>query len=214
MKKSGFTLIELMVVLTIISLGIFLLLRVRERILLNETVNLFVADIRNAQFKTLSSTRYSGAIRCGYGIHDNYDDSTSYFVYVGNNASGAGVDCATQDRRFCGFAPGGQWEDDIQLLPLRKLFSPNFEFKGGVSDSNFGPIFFEPPYPTTFLCSPLTVYNCPPGLACGAASTGLSLAPTIITIGYVGQTCASAPCQSICVYTSGRIEVVSGTICP
>lgn len=208
---AGFTLIEVLVVAAIISLGFSFLLNLRSRAFLNETVNLVVADIRNVQFKALSSARYGGNIRCGYGIHDDYSDYNSYFVYTSDDVP-AGTDCGSgEDRRYCTEAPGSQNENDEKVAPdERLLFHPSLEFKSGANDSNFGPVFFEPPYPTTFLCTRRNNMNCPSGVACDLSHTDPSLSPTAITIGSVNRTCAQAPCKTICVYASGRIEVING----
>ncbi|MBI2065366.1 MAG: type II secretion system protein [Candidatus Yanofskybacteria bacterium] len=217
--RNGFTLIELLVIASIVSMGLFFTIQLRNSAVMDQAVNLMVADIRNAQFKALSSARYGGAIRCGYGIHDNYDDYNSYFIYTSGDVSALEdpFDCGgTEDRRYCFDASAAKKEaGDTKLDPAgRKLFHSSLEFKSGVSNSNFGPIFFEPPYPTTFLCPRRSNWDCPNGQVCDANNALLTLGPEIITIGRVGKTCAQASCKSICIYTSGRIEVVNGTSCP
>src|SRR3989344_2935189 len=214
--RSGFTIIELLVVASIITMGLFFTLQLRNRVLMDQTVNLFIADIRNVQFKALSSARYNGSIRCGYGIHDNYNDYNSYLIYTSGDVSALSPsgDCNTnEDRRYCRDAapPVEQAELDEKLAPdVRKLFDSRLEFKGGINNSNFGPIFFEPPNPTTFLCIRRGDWGCPTGAGqvCDISRTDFTLPPTAITIGNInsGHNCAGVTCKSICVYTSGKIE--------
>lgn len=222
--EKGFTLVELMVVVVIVSLSFMLLTSARRSVSLNETVNLVVADLKNAHFMAVSSAMHNNAIRCGYGIADVATNRTEYFIYAGpqhgsplSSPAGATVDCATQNRHYCGTplvfprtVPCNSISKQDEILgPIRKLFSADFEFKSeypGEPNINFFDIFFEPPEPKVFVCRPTN--------SCVSSDAALTVNPAILTIGRIGQTCAQSPCKSICVYTSGRIEVAAGATCP
>ena len=132
---AGFTLIEILVVAGIAG---FIATTViinfsRTRLDLNETANILVSDMRNAQAQAASSVKYGGVLRCGYGIR--YIDSVSYAVYAG--PSTASTDCTAQNRNF--------GAEDI-VSSTKNFLDTRVEFK-----SSFNDIFFEPPDPKTYL---------------------------------------------------------------
>ncbi len=171
----GFTLIEVLIVASITGLiASFLILSFsRTRGDADRAASGVVADIRNAQVRTITSTPYQEVVRCGYGI--KYQDATHYVLFAG--PGGAGIDCSIQDRLF------GPEDTVISTMPLA---DPNVEFNG-----TFSEIFFEPPDPKTYVNGDASL---------GAPPSNIKLRP-------VGSDCVSS-CKSICVYTSGRIEVV------
>ncbi len=138
-KEAGFTLIELLVVATITGvISTFMLLNFpRNRVDLNASSSVLIADLRATQSKALASTTYnsgSGAkIRCGYGVH--YVGLTSYSVYAGPDASSS--NCKSLNRNL----------DGADTTVVTKNFEDaKVEFKASFSD-----IFWEPPYPYTYL---------------------------------------------------------------
>jgi len=137
--NKGFTLIELLVVAAITGIiSTFMLTSFqRTRLDLNESSNVFIADLRATQSKALASTKFNSGsglkIRCGYGIH--YIDPTSYSVYVGPDASLA--NCKSFNRNLDG-------ED--ATVKTYAFGNDKVEFKGSFND-----IFWEPPHPYTYL---------------------------------------------------------------
>src|SRR3989338_2981394 len=138
-SNKGFTLIELLVVAAITGIiSTFMLTSFqRTRLDLNESSNVFIADLRATQSKALASTKFNSGsglkIRCGYGIH--YIDPTSYSVYVGPDASLA--NCKSFNRNLDG-------ED--ATVKTYAFGNDKVEFKGSFND-----IFWEPPHPYTYL---------------------------------------------------------------
>lgn len=174
-KAAGFTLIELLVVATITGvISTFMLLNFpRSRVDLNGNASVVMADLRATQSKALASTKYdSGSgekIRCGYGIH--YVGLTSYSIYVGPDANSN--NCKSLNRNL----------DGADTTVATKNFGDSkIEFK-----ASFGDIFWEPPYPYTYLNN---------------SSTSASIN---ITIGKKDGICP-ADCKTINVSTSGKIE--------
>lgn len=133
---AGFSLVEMVVVAGII--GIFASFMIssfsRTRLNYDETVNLFIGDLRIAQAKTVSSVQYSGSNRCGYGI--TYLGSNHYGVYVGP-AAGA-VDCNTINHNY-------QAGEDT-IIKDRVFPDSRVSFSSSFSD-----IFFQPPDPKTYI---------------------------------------------------------------
>lgn len=186
-KDSGFTLIEVVVVASIIMLmsGFLIANLSKTRVNLDQTLNLMIADIRDAQSRAVSSDKSSGKFRCGYGIR--YVSGSEYRLYAGPDASL--VTCSTQNRNYA-LADG---DVDIRTIPLRD--------KGSVQITvSFPDIFFEPPDPKTYVNN----------------SAVLSAAPGQIKLSIQGANCAVNPdqCRIICVYTSGRIDSGTGATCP
>ncbi|MBX4189991.1 type II secretion system GspH family protein [Candidatus Parcubacteria bacterium] len=134
--NRGFTLVEVLIVAGITGfISTFLILNFsRTRIDLNQSANLFVADIRLAETKATSSNKYNGYSPCGYGIH--YISATQYATYVGPNA--ATVDCSTINRNY-------QAGEDT-IIATRAFLDTKVQFKSSFSD-----IFFEPPDPKTYI---------------------------------------------------------------
>ncbi len=180
--NKGFTLIEVVIVAGITGfVTTFLLLNFsRSRINLNEEANTFMSNIRIAQTRTVSSARFNGSLRCGYGIR--YINNQSYAVYVGESASA--FNCSGQNKDY---NPTGGPDNDANIETVN-FANPKIEFK-----TVFRAVYFEPPDPKTFIIdSGGTVHNEP----------NYTLP---ITIGKIGGNCP-ADCKTINVSTSGKIE--------
>ncbi|HEY4520495.1 MAG TPA: prepilin-type N-terminal cleavage/methylation domain-containing protein [Candidatus Paceibacterota bacterium] len=134
--KNGFSLIEVIVVLALITLFASLMAGQfsRTRILLEESLSVLTSDIQIAKSRSISSTKYGGLIRCGYGIR--YVDANRYSIYVGPNA--ATTNCASINRNY------SSSEDEI--TETKSLNDQRVEFAFSFND-----IFFEPPHPKTYL---------------------------------------------------------------
>lgn len=137
--NRGFTLIEVLIVAGITGfITTFMIINFqRTRIDLNESSNVFVADLRATQSKALASAKYdSGAgrkIRCGYGVH--YVSPTSYSIYTSPDASSN--NCKSLNRNL----------DGADATVITKNFgNAKVEFKVTFSD-----IFWEPPHPYTYI---------------------------------------------------------------
>lgn len=176
--QGGFTLVEMIVVAAIIGfLSTALIINFsRTRIDIDQSANLVMATIREAQTKTVSSTIYNGYNPCGYGIH--YISPTQLAIYVGQDASTAVPDCLT------GIADKNYTEGRDALLETVMFNDPKIQFTGAFND-----IFFLPPDPKTYLNN----------------NASLNQPPITIQIGPTGGTCP-ANCRTISVYSSGKIE--------
>lgn len=200
MCKNGFTLIEVIIVgaLTALITTILLVNFSRSRVGLDQTVNLVLAEIREAQASATSGRKFKAAgdlqskLRCGYGIVSS--SPRQFFVYTSPDA--ATSNCAAQNRNY-------EAATDIVVKTV-ELFDKKMEFKTSGTCAGLGGyfkhVFFEPPDPKTYVCN-------------SALATS---APASLLLGPVGVDCASDPtsCKSVCVYVSGRIEVATGTVCP
>jgi len=188
-REKGFTLIEVLVVAGITAFLSSLLIWnfSKSKINLDHSMNIMVADIRLAQEKTVSSTKYNSAYRCGYGIR--YTTTSEYRMYAGPDSS-LGT-CGTQPNGRNYSAADG--DIDITTFPLRD--SPSVRLSGAFPD-----IFFEPPNPATFINN----------------SALLNTAPGKIQLISPNAKCGVNPssCRIICVYTSGRIDTGIGEVCP
>lgn len=150
-SSSGFTIIEILVVTGIIVFMTVALITSfpRTRISLNEDVKLLVSNIRSAQTKAISSTKFNDKNPCGYGL--KYDSPTQYSIYVGTDAEMAGTACATVSKNY----QSGQ----DSILSTFKL-SANLQFT-----AQFVDIFFEPPDPKTYFNNDGTLNTIPAAIA-------------------------------------------------
>ena len=158
-SQAGFTLVEMVVVAAIIGfLSTTLIINFsRTRIDIDQSANLVVASIREAQTRAVSSTIYGGYNPCGYGIH--YISSLQFAIYVGQNASA--VDCSSVANK--NYIP----ETD-SLLPPISFTDTKIQFMEPFND-----IFFVPPDPKTYLDNnaslnqaPITIHVGPIGGSC------------------------------------------------
>lgn len=134
---AGFTLIEMAVVAGIIGfLSTALIINFsRTRIDVDQSANLIMATIREAQTKAVSSSIYGGYNPCGYGIH--YVSPTQVAIYIGQDAST--VNCLNIANK------NYQAGRDV-LLGAQSFGDPKIQFTGAFND-----IFFLPPDPKTYL---------------------------------------------------------------
>lgn len=134
--SSGFTLIEMLVVAAIIVfLSTSLIANFsRSRIDIDQTANLIMATVREAQSKAVSSTVYNGYNPCGYGLH--YTSSTQISIYVGPNASLN--DCPSINKNY--------QADQDTIIKNQTISDSRVEIK-----TSFNDIFFLPPDPKTYL---------------------------------------------------------------
>lgn len=156
--SAGFTLVEMAVVAAIIGfLSTSLIVNFsRTRIDVDQSANLIMATIREAQSRTVSSTVYAGYNPCGYGIH--YVSATQVAIYVGPNA--ALINCSAINKNY-------QAGEDT-LLKSQSFSDPKIQFMAGFND-----IFFLPPDPKTYLNNdaslnqpPITIQIGPIGGTC------------------------------------------------
>jgi len=136
-NSAGFTLVEMAVVATIIGfLSTTLIINFsRTRVDIDQSANLVVSTIREAQSKAVSSSAYSGYSPCGYGIH--YLSPTQFVIYLGQDASL--VNCPSIVNK--NYQPGRD-----MLLGVQSFTNPKIQFTSPFSD-----IFFLPPDPKTYL---------------------------------------------------------------
>ncbi len=136
LSNKGFSLVEVIVVAALIGfLSTLLLINFsRTRVNLTESMNAFGGDIRDAQSRTVSSTKFAGYIPCGYGI--TYIDSTHYALYAGPNA--ATTTCSTINRNY------SSGQDSI--VYTKAIADSRLQFQNSFTD-----IFFEPPDPKTYI---------------------------------------------------------------
>lgn len=190
-KDKGFTLLEVLVVAGIFAFTVVIMIRSfsRNEVYLDQATNILLGDIRSTQTKAISSTQYTGSIRCGYGIERV--TSTTYRIYTGPTPSTANSNCDGNNRNYS--SSGGVPFRDTSIVVKTLAGAGTLEFK-----NNFSDIFYEPTEPKVYINN---VYNL------GNSAQRISIAP-------VGVSCSSTNCKSICAYPSGRVEVVSGSTCP
>lgn len=141
----------------------------RTRIDVDQSANLIIAAMREAQTRTVSSTAYSGYSPCGYGIH--YISTTQFAIYVGQDAST--VDCQN--------IPNKNYQPNRDVLLKTQSFNDSkIQFM-----SPFNDIFFLPPDPKTYLNnnpslnqSPITIQVGPIGGICPTNCRTISVWPS------------------------------------
>lgn len=168
--QSGFTLIEMLVVAAIIGfLSVTLIVNFsRTRIDINQSANLVIATIREAQSRAVSSSTYAGYSPCGYGIH--YVSSNQIAIYVGPNATI--TNCSNINKNYSSL-------EDTLLNP-QTFVDPNVKITSAFND-----IFFLPPDPKTYLNnistlnqSPLTIQVGPINGTCPENCRTISIYPS------------------------------------
>ena len=169
--NSGFTLVEVLVVAAIIGfLSSSLILNFsRTRLDIDQSANLVMATIREAQSKAVSSTIYNGYNPCGYGVH--YVSATQIEIYVGPDATTDNPGCTAMDKHYD--------SNRDSILIIQTLNDPK------VSISSFKDIFFLPPDPKTYLDnnaslsgSPITIQVGPTNGACSGNCRTISVYPS------------------------------------
>jgi len=136
--QKGFSLIEMIIVSSIVGiLATTLILNFRagsRDTALIQVAQQIASDVREAQSMAISSKRYAGQTRCGYGI--SFNDAQTYQIYVGPDSKT--VDCHSIVEK--NFGAGDMVVETVTLLDIQ------VEITGVFPD-----IFFEPPDPTTYI---------------------------------------------------------------
>ncbi len=167
---AGFTLVEMVVVMAIIGfLSTSLITNFsRTRVDIEQSANLVIATVREAQTKAISSKIYNGYNPCGYGIH--YIDVNQFAIYVGPSATTN--DCSTIDKNY-------QSNQDT-LLPTQTFINSKVQFTNPFSD-----VFFLPPDPKTYINNsallnqpPLSINISASGAACPQNCRAISIYPS------------------------------------
>lgn len=155
-NEAGFTLVEMAVVATIIGiLSTSLIISfARNRIDIDQSANLVMGAIREAQTKAVASSVFGGTNPCGYGFH--YVSPTSFAIYVGPSA--ATTTCGTINRNY------QSNEDTIQRT--QSFIDGRIEFKAVFND-----IYFQPPDPKTYLNNDASLNQPPTAISIGVVGT-------------------------------------------
>ena len=87
MKKNGFTLTELMVIIAVISIFTVISFpyynNIRKSLALNRTAVRFAQDFRKAQEMAMSAYEFGGSIpNGGYGIYFNIAEPNHYILFA------------------------------------------------------------------------------------------------------------------------------------
>lgn len=153
---AGFTLIEMTVIVAIIGfLSTSLILNFsRTRIDIDQSANLVMATIREAQTKAIASRVYNGYNPCGYGIH--YINANQFAIYVGPAATTN--DCITIDKNY-------QSNQDT-LLSSQTFANSRVQFSGPFND-----VFFLPPDPKTYIDNSASLNQPPLNINISATGT-------------------------------------------
>ncbi len=187
-SQAGFTLVDILVAGTILAVmsGVLLANFSKSRLNLNESANIIISSIREAEVKTTSSTIYASEHRCGYGLKKN--NSTSIDLYVGPAVNDPAYDCS--EKRYT-------TNRGYSILKNTKLVDPRVEIKGETEVYGDLDVFFTPPEPKT--------YTGPDEYRTFAQES-----TSRVVLGRVGKDCSEDKCLTICIYGTGRIEKYSG----
>lgn len=136
MANKGFTIVEMLLVLTLVSIFTVLLLAnfrgaATNTIILERAALGVISDIRRVQSLSVAGVSFQDNPVCGYGIH--YTGSETYLIYAG----GENI-CATSNKNY-------QNGNDFIYQQI-KIIEKNVEFK-----SSFNDLFFVPPDPKTYI---------------------------------------------------------------
>jgi prepilin-type N-terminal cleavage/methylation domain-containing protein len=155
-SQAGFTLVEMAVVAGIIGfLSTALIISfARKRIDIDQSANLVMGMVREAETKTVASSVFGGYNPCGYGFH--YVSATSFAIYVGPNA--ASSDCSNINKNY-------QSNEDT-IVRTQSFIDPRIEFKGSFND-----VFFQPPDPKTYLNNDASLNQQPLSIIVGTVGT-------------------------------------------
>lgn len=209
-QQSGFSLIELLIVVAVILLvtGTASYYYDRDRYGKSElfrAAQLFVNNLRHAQTLASSGSRYvgggpNGPYYCGYGltyvVANMVSNPKTYYLYGGWNPNYATETCAQYvSKKYDQLGPRGVSGDDV--LKTYKITSTNVEFRAPFNDT-----FYEIPFPRAYIYS-------------GGAGGIYTIPLQTIVLHLTGTvTCSASTCISICVFSSGRIDIQDGDICP
>lgn len=201
--NKGFSLIEVLIVsgiIVFVSVALINSLGSLSIVSLNRVANTVASDFRLAQQLTLASHQIKGSqdsvarIRCGYGLSQNGQGSSSYILYAGTptiNSSGASQPCPVNKN----FQPTA-----LQNTPIYKITNLDRRVNF-VTTPGFRDVFYEPPGPRAVI------------------NNDNSILVEKITISKVGTSASacnagSPKCIYVCVYFWGRVEVTKNTTCP
>lgn len=211
----GFMLIELLLVIGIV--GLFISLAVYNfnrdkygRVELERAAQIMANDIREAQTRATAGSVIGGKTYCGFGIHKvNTLNNKQYIIYGGLKVVGAPSFCylelSKQYNTDCGTRCGSSDHDDVIGL-TRNLFGNKVEFK-----TDFGDIFYESPWPTAYLQNSYGVPSDPD--SDGPAYYNANNYNSIVIRIKNTSTCTDSTCITLCVYRSGRIDIMSSGSC-
>jgi type II secretory pathway pseudopilin PulG len=122
----------------------------RTRIDIDQSANLVMSTIRQAQTKAVASATFNGYNPCGYGVH--YVSPTQIAIYAGPNATT--TDCSGINKNY-------QIVEDT-IIQTQSFTDSEIQFTGGFDD-----IFFQPPDPKTFLNDNASLNQAPIGIQVG-----------------------------------------------
>lgn len=176
-KQKGFTLIELMVTISLISIvSVILFSSYRgsgQKKSLEAAAQKVMSDLRELQSNAISNKEYGGAVYCGWGME--YIDSDTYTYYVGGTSGVQDCDDVAVDRDY-------QGAQDTLVETIDLVHNTQVEFASGFPD-----IFFESPYPNIYI-----------------GNDGSSGASTVITLQLISD---PGEQKIITVTTSGEISI-------
>ncbi len=193
-KINGFGLIDLLVAIAITAfLTIALIKNFSSTISYDRVANVVASDLRNAQSYAISSKKYQGPLdstpvsRCGWGLHQDTSNSSTYIIYAGPSAA---ANCSSRGYQDTSNSPTFK----TAALDSRLEFETSPRFKD---------IFYEPPDPKTYFNNSSN----PPGAVEEIVIRKIGITKAQCNAGNVA-------CIKICAYMSGRIEITKTGSCP
>lgn len=180
--RAGFSLIEMLVVIGIVVLlSGFMVRAFRNRSTdFQDVLRQLTANIRTAQLKAIASEDINGEHPCGYGIVRDNDSSYSLYASLPSNNNKCSEHVMT----------GGD--------PIISPSPFDISASGFVFDNPFKEIFFEPPDPKVYINN--------------QSKDGDAESIVIRRIASGVNSCndGAAECMTVCVYTSGKVEIQNG----
>ncbi|MEK7578319.1 MAG: prepilin-type N-terminal cleavage/methylation domain-containing protein [Patescibacteria group bacterium] len=139
MKAGGFTLIEMLVVITIMGviagIVIFNIGSEQQNSALSRSAQKLSLDLRRAQSYALSSKTYKSAgVPCGWGVHFNGSGSTSYIIFADMASA---QNCSNRD-----FIRASNASEDFETVNLESGININS------LSNNLSDVVFTSPDPT------------------------------------------------------------------
>ncbi len=131
--RSGFSLIELTVVIAILAITASLVTVNFSSVRVRQELSKFAGTLRRAQSLALSGSGIQDNAVCGYGLH--FLSQNQYILFEGRTASG--LPCGLTSRLY---KPG-----------IDRIVETFTITAAGVVVENFPDVFFEPPDPKVYL---------------------------------------------------------------